>query len=557
MFNDAIDDQPHSAIAAGFVGMDCNTNPQLLEPGMLADGKNMYCRGDGAVESRPGLKVACTSVVSLLNYYGAAACSLPITTLGYFDVPGYEAAIYYSTNWFWAITSGADNATPVRIETAGIYSNPATGSPLVQMLDTFFYLDTFGRINWLTYTAGVWTNGTVTTFSSAATMPVWARLVTQGFRLIAIETSGYKLYASAIGAATVAANWVSTENIQVGNGEGDPAKAVLATQGDALTVLNGHSAYQINQSAASVANWSSIQVCRHTGCIEGRTAVVVGQDVLFLARFGVVSLGALSDTMSISAQAALSAPIQPYIDRINWAQISNAFAVPWRNCYLIALPLDSENEPTHVFAYDLTLRRWMPPWVYTAAPFTYPGTGGQATFGLRCSVVTHFADKTETLIGDAFGQILRIDETPTADQTTASIAAVAPFAPTFSDTAIPCYLRTRSMNHDTTAAKKQALMLEWELAAFASSTDVAVVVLVDDAATVTTAPDSNTVGHIGGFTLASSGNVTRRNQLRGAFYNRTLAPYYSAAIELFCAAKKIRVRSLKLSAFHDAPHYSS
>ena len=556
MFNDAIDDQPQAAAAAGFQGMDCNTNPVLLEPGMVADGKNMYCRSDGAIETRPGIKVACTSVVALLNQYGPASFSLPITTVGYFDVPGYEAAIFYSSNYFWAITSGANNATPVRIvSSSGLYTIPADASPLVQMLDSFYYLDIFGRINWLTYTSGVWTSGILTTFSSGALMPVWGIIVTQGFRLIAIETDGYKLYASAIGSATSAANWVSTENIRVGNGEGDPAQAVLATQGNALTVLNGHSAYQIGMDSASVANWTSIQVCRHTGCIQRRTAVVLGQDVFFLSRFGVVSLGALSDTLSISAQDTISYPIQPYINRINWAQIANAFAVTWRDYYLLALPLDAESHPTRLFAYHLKLRRWMPPWVYNAPAFLYPGSTGLPAFHIRTPIVTEFGGKTETLIADSNGQLLRLDETAESDETTASIAAAAPYAPSFGYIAIDQYMRTRSFTHDQPAARKQPFFVEIECFDNTATFTIDTVLLVDGQATVTAAPDTNTVGRVAQWTPAG-GSEKKRYLLRGQFYGRTLAPYREASVELYRSGSKMAVRAVVLSAFVDPPYFT-
>lgn len=557
MFNDSIDDTPQSAAAAGFQGMDAHTNPVLLEPGVLADGKNLWCRGDGAVETRPGLKVACTSIVSLLNFYGPAPLNQPITTIGYFDTPTYEAAIYYSVQWFWAITTGGDNVTPVRIvSTTGLYSPPAEASPLIQMLESFYYLDIFGRINWLTYTAGVWSNGYVLTFSSGAPMPAWSRIVTQGFRLIAIEVEGYKIYGSAIGTATLAANWVSTENIRVGNGEGDPAQAVLATQGNSLTVLNGHSAYQIDQNAASVADWTSIQICRHTGCIQGRTAVVLGQDVFFLSRFGVVSLGALDQTISISAQNTLSYPIQPYIDRINWAQIANAFAVPWRDYYLLALPLDSETYPTQLLAYNLKLRRWMPPWVYTAPAFTYPGSGSPTAFSIRTPVVTHFSEKSETMFTDNQGQLLRLEEAAETDQTTASIAANAPYAPTFALTAIPQYLRTRGFTHDQPAARKQAFFAELEFYGNTASGTIDTLILVDGQATVTTAPDTNTVGRVATWTPAGAAEK-KRYLLRGAFYGRTLAPYREASVELYRSGGKMAVRSIVLSAFVDAPFYTA
>lgn len=559
MFNDAIDDQPHSAAAAGFVGMDCNTNPVLLEPGVVADGKNLWCRGDGSIETRPGLKVCTTFLRAYLYALGAANPNLEIYAAGFLDTPNYEAQIFFSSTEAWAVTGDGNDLLATRITVGGVAPTIAKRqSPLVQLVDRLFYIDGTGRITWLLYTAGTWTNGQVTTFSTGGAIPVMGNLVAQAFRLIAVEGQGYKCYASAVGTAHNSADWVSTENIQVGSGSGDPPRTVLATQAGFLTVLNGRSAYQISMESATVASWSSLQVCGHTGCVEGRTAVVIGQDVFFLSRFGVVNLGALADTVSIAPQDTLSYPIQPFIDRINWTYIHKAFATTYDNLYLIALPLDSEQVPTRLFAYHLKLKTWMPPWVYTAQTITdWPGFVSAPTWtGFHHALVTHFADKAETILVDSHGQFLRIDATAESDQTTALLLSAATYDASYVNTPIPAYLRTRSFTHDQPASRKQPFFVETEHFDTTASAVIDTVLLVDGQATVTTAPDTNTVGRVAQLT-ATGGIQKKRYLLRGQFYDRTLAPYREASVELYCAGSKMSVRAIVLSAFIDPPFFTS
>lgn len=559
MFNDAIDDQPQAAAAAGFQGMDCNTNPVLLEPGMVADGKNLWCRGDGAIETRPGLKVNTTFLRAYLYALGASNPNLEIYAIGYLDTPTYEAQIFFSSTEAWAVTGSGDNLLATRITVGGVAPTIARqNSQVVQLLDRLFYIDNVGRITWLLYTGGVWTNGNVTVFSTGAAIPVIGRIVAQGFRLIAIEGSGYKCYASAIGTAHNAADWVATENIRVGSGEGDPPKAVLATQAGYLTVLNGRSAYQIEMSGATVASWSALQVCKHTGCVEARTAVVIGQDVFFLSRFGVVNLGALTDTISIAPQDTLSYPIQPYIDRINWTYIARAFATTWNDLYLIALPLDSEQFPTRIFAFHLKLKRWMTPWVYTAQTISsWPGFVSAPTWnGFVHAQVTYFEDKAETILVDNFGQFLRIDDTVETDQTTASLGNPGQYHATYATSAITQYLRTRSFTHDQPAARKQPFFVELECIDNTAAGTIDTVLLVDGQATVTTDPDTNTVGRVAQWTPAG-GSEKKRYLLRGQFYSRTLAPYREASVELYRSGSKMAVRAVVLSAFIDPPYFTA
>jgi hypothetical protein len=560
MFNDAIDDQPQTAGEGGFIGFDCHTNPKLLPAGMLADGKNMYCRGDGSVQTRPGTRINAAVVRATLAYYGTAT-SADITILAscYYDTPTYEATIVFTSNGGWAITGHGDDLLATRILTTTPYITARTDSQLVQMVDRLYYLDTFSQLHWLKYDSGTWTTDPVVRFSDNITMmPTWSYIATQNFRLLAMEATGYKIYASAVGSAATYAEWVQNENIQVGTGEGDAGQVLLATQGGAITLLNARSAYQINTGAATVAAWSSIQISRGVGCIAPRTAAVLGQETFFLSRHGLVKLSDLSDTISIAAQDTLSYPIQPYIDRINVSAISAAFATTWRDLYLLALPLDSETLPTRIFAYDLNRQRWMPPWVYTGDPPTWVGQSTPYTWtGLTGAVATNFADKPETMLIDNVGQLRRIDTAYDTDQSFLTFGVVAPFAMlTQTASVIPSYLRTRDFTHDTTAAKKHPFYIEVELSSNnANPTYIDLLLLGDGAATRTTAPNSATVGYITKW-LVWNEKTIKRQQTRGQFYDRTIAPYYSAAIELFSAQRQMTVRRIELSAFIDAPFYA-
>ena len=559
MFNDAIDDLPQSEITDGFVGMDCTRNPQLLGPGQIADGKNLYCRGDGSIETRPGLKLNAAIVRATILQYGAAESpDLTILTAAYYDTPTFEATIVFTTQWAWVITGSGDDILATILTPTSPYVTARTDSVLVQIVDRLYYLDTFSRLNWLLYTAGVWTTGIVTTFSDASAMPNWAYISAQNFRLLALESTGYKIYASAVGSAIVAADWVKTENIQVGTGEGDPGRVLLATQGGYTTIINTRSAYQINTAAASVANWTSIQVSRNIGIVNARTAVVLGQETFFLARHGVVKLSALQDIVSIAPQDTLSYPIQDYIDRINWSASTAAFAVSWKDCYLLAIPLDSETIPTHFFCYHLNLGQWQTPWIFSGRAPTWANQPTPYTWlGFTGAIAVNFADSLDTMLIDNVGTLRRLEIATGYDYSPISFGVVAPYANlTGNNDLIVSWLRTRSFNHGTTAAKKQALIVEIEIEAFQINTLIDVLVLCDNQASVTAAPSGSTIGYIAQLTLAASGNVTRRQQLRGTFNSRALAPFYSASVELFCANYRFQVRSVKLVSFTDSPHYT-
>jgi len=538
MFNDAIDDQPHSQQALGFEGVDMVTPPAQLPPGLLSDAINIICDGDGLAKSRPALKLnAFLSGTTVGGSYGYNGYTI-VRGLCYYDLPDYEGTICHQDGKILAIPSAANVATPTGVFAPLSFN--ATPVDTVQMIDTLYYL-LDGFLCWTKYTGGVWTNGLVTTFSSGAAMPAWSRIVSQGFRLLLMEANGYKLYASAIGAAALPANWVSTDNIRVGTGTGDPARGLVASQGGFVTMLNAQSVYQIDVSNPTVANWSGLRVTSAVGCVEGRTAVAFGQDVYFLARPGVVSLGSLTDTLSLAPSATLSAPLQPIIDRINWTYISTAFATSWRELYLLAVPLDSDTRPKHLLAFHTRLKRWMGIWDFTTAvAATQPNADNVSFAGFTCGTVCNFGDKAETLLADNTGRVLRIDATAVADAWYNGGA-----------TAFYSIIVTRAFAHDAVDCLKQPMLLEFEQVD-ALSTAVFSFYLPDDAPTQTIATYANwpTYRIANGAAYDPAAGVDRkRYSLRNYARNR------DARAELYSvnASGGLRLRAVKSTAYIDPP----
>jgi hypothetical protein len=534
---DTIDDQPVREVAEAFEGFDCATDPTLLAPGMLSDGMNVRCDGDGKVRMRPGLRMN-------LNVPGGMVAagyrrSAEVMGIGYYDVDGYERTIFFMDDYLWGAPSANNSETAVVIADYGT-GNVTSKVYLAQMVDTMFYLIN-GVLHYATYNAG-WTAGSLTLFSDGSTMPTWQRLVVHGFRLFLMEADASKIYASAVGAAKVMANWVKTENFRVGTGEGDPAKALISSQAGYLTLLCSRSAWQIDTSNASVANWTSLRVTGNTGCVAGDTAIQVGQDVLFLARDGVVSLGALSDTISVSPSSALSAPIRPWIERINWTYIATAWSLKWREYFLIALPIDSNVKPKHIFAFNTRTKRWQSPWIYSLPSLTDPDGGVHSFTGFLRGVQTNFGDKEETLLVDICGRVFRLDATCLVD----SIDNGSTFE------YIPGSAVSRAFIHGAVAELKQPLIAEVEFKDCTAS-DIDLVLLPDGAAAVTAA--GSFPGYqvqLGGATFTAVDGVSRvRRTARNSYV------YRQASLQVFARHGGLILTRLALDAFVDARQISN
>jgi hypothetical protein len=409
LFNDQVDEVPEKADAKLFVGMDAATPASELAPGMIRKGENMWVDVDRLLQTRPAFKFN-----TLLNTSPGAGPSYRVQGAAYYDIPGFERILAVREGKLYEVVSADDNATNAHV--TGPTPSASADISFAQLVATMLWTD--GTLRFSFYSAG-WTHGTVTTFSDASAMPTWSKLVAHGFRALALDPLTDKIYASAVGQASAAADWVKTENIRVGDGTGDPTLEMISGQNGLLIIVKEKSAWWVNTSAASVANWTSGRITGLTGCVEGKTAVQMGQDIYFLSREGVVSLGQLPNTDSISPADTLSAPMQPYIDRINWAAIGTAWGAPWRSLYVLALPVDSDTYPSLFLCYNTRLKAWATPWKCTL-PNQSLGAGTATFAGWSAGVVTRFGKKQETLIGDTCGRLVRLDSTATKDESAAA-----------------------------------------------------------------------------------------------------------------------------------------
>lgn len=575
LFNDALDDTPVSAGSDGFSGADLAAKPNLLAPDLVRNGRNVWMDANQLVQTRPGLRFN-----NLLHTGTLAEGTTRVQGLGYYDTPAIERTLAVRNGKLYEV-DGADVSAPITV-IEGPEPSASLAVKFAQLVDRMFFTD--GVLRWVHFAAGGggWTHGTVTKFSNASDMPAWASICAHGFRLLAVETKGYKLYASAIGQANAEADWVQTENIRVGTGEGDPITALISGQAGNLIVLNLGSIWVVDTTAPAMSDWVIRKVTDVAGCVEGKTAVSLGQDVIFLSRYGVVSLGALADIYSISAAQTLSAPVQPFIDRINWAAIGSAFATVWQDLYLLAVPLDNETLPTVILPFNVRTRRWMTPWTATLGGVILGELPGAALIvdeagqfvedeagnlildggaspaepleavpfeGFSAALVTRFLGRQETVIGDSTGRLLRLDPNYEKDDNT----------PTDSQD-VPSWATLKAHDFDAPEYEKQPFWLE---VLFQRSTATGVQLnLVRDG--LLTFPDRLlddceiierpiTTGTLGVFPIVFPLQFKPNATYRRTFHIRGHPRFRECGLQVYCPRGRLRLRSARFSAFLDTP----
>ncbi len=599
LFNDGLDDDPANDGSAGFNGADFTLKPSQLPTDIVRNGENIWFDVDLTAQTRPGLRYN-----TLCESGELTPTATHIQGIGYLDTQAIERSLAVRNGVLYDV-AGHDIAATTRAWIGFLYQMAVNGTEITastltapvldanakvrfsQLVDRMFFTD--GVLRWIRYVAAAgWTYGAITKFQSpdgivwGDDMPQWSILCSHGFRLFAVETGGNTIYVSAIGAAHAHSFWRKTDNIRVGSGEGDPIKAVLSAQAGNLIVLCASSAWTVNTSDASIANWTIQRITTLAGCVASETALSIGQDVLFLSRYGLTSLGALSANISINAANTISAPIQPFIQRINWGAINTAWATAWGDLYLLALPLDANTRPAMILPFNLRTKRWQTPWTAALGALLLGSAPGQAVLidedalllvdesgnllldngvapvtpftildyeGLSAAAVVRFGDRQETILGESAGRLLRIDPTYDKDDYQLNQSQV-----------IPSWLTLRAHDFSIPENNKQPFWLD---VLFQSSTasGVSLNFVRDNVKVYPARPlaeaevieDNVATGTFGVFPIIFPLRFKPNGDYRRTFHLRALPRFRECGLQVYCPRGRLRLRSVRFAAFIDTP----
>jgi hypothetical protein len=233
----------------------------------------------------------------------------------------------------------------------------------------------------VTITGGGGSGATATANISTQLAPPGLRLI-KSFtnRLFAVGTgeSRNTLYASDILDPEI---WKTTNSIIVGGDDGEDIIAIQPFYGFQIIVFKRNKIYLVDVTPSttvtsgtsvlslvnSAAEWTVQTVSNRIGCIAGRSVALVNKDVFFLANDGIRSVSrSLADDFS-TVGLTISEPVKDIIARINRSFISTCNATFHNNRYLLAIPLDSATNPSHILVYNSIFNCFEGLWEIAAA----------------------------------------------------------------------------------------------------------------------------------------------------------------------------------------------
>jgi len=148
-------------------------------------------------------------------------------------------------------------------------------------------------------------------------------------------------------------------------GESDRPTALVALSQDAVLVCKENSVIAITGLSGSADGWAEQAITREYGCVAPLTAIIVGADVWMLSRRGVMSVTQTQQGILQGVTEPTSRAVKKYIERIDWAQVSQATAATWDNRYFIAVPAKGQTgtiKNTLVLVYNFLNQGWEGIW---------------------------------------------------------------------------------------------------------------------------------------------------------------------------------------------------
>lgn len=393
IYNDNLDDPLLDALAPGFTGVDSTTAPVLLADTVAQYAKNVYMDEQGLAMGRPA--------VELLS----APQSAPVRAAHWYDIPGRESLVVLSGG---VVTDFQIGGPVVPIPSATYTDSPGYRPVLSQLVDSLYRPNSGAGLTWYKWSAGAWTSGTVTTWDNNTAMPVFGAICAHRFRLFASPTGTDELYASDVLEAQTNAKWKLASGLRIGSGEGDPIVGLVSFQETLLLVLKEASLWLVDTGDTNPANWVVRKLTGQTGCSNGRTVVQLAQDVIFMSRYGVVSIGALQQQDTVSPANTISAPM-----RASMQTGKAVWATRWREFYLLAWDstgTQADGAADKYFVYNTQTRAWCGEW--TAE---FPPLPGRPHLGWTAGVTVRPGGVEDTVVCDGAGRVCKLTPARTAD----------------------------------------------------------------------------------------------------------------------------------------------
>lgn len=205
--------------------------------------------------------------------------------------------------------------------------------------------------------------------------PVGKYIITYKDKIIIGNIEGYpsRVMWSGGGANIDKFNWrYGGGYVDIDKDTGDRVTGLIEFQ-DAIIVFKERSIWKVTFTTDGSLVIPTVElVIRGVGCVSHKTIRHVENDVFFLSRRGVYTLGNEANYLAnVLRTNELSAKIRPTFEALTPSELQQACAVYYNNKYRVAYPAGGSMKNSAEVIYDRERLAWMGPNTYPATPGVY------------------------------------------------------------------------------------------------------------------------------------------------------------------------------------------
>lgn len=329
-----------------FKGVDMLTDPERLEPGMIAFGKNTRMR-NGKIEPRRGIQeLEWAEMDDITNFWGSCV---------YASGSGYE--------WLLRCTDDAVIISRPEVSAAIPLPGGVTISAEVELIQAnnkiiMFRGESLAPLVW-TPTADP-ANPAENAFGAApspqggreAISQSWTGLWTRN-RLIVPHSRDEAGVSDVLDAFSYDPN----NDLYLEKGAADSLVGQYPFFDDVI-FFKDKSIHKAGPISGDLSDLVNRPLTSELGLSAQRAVAAIGRDLWFLSESGVMAFSQVLDNQLQGVAPPISQPMQPLIERITWASVSGAAAAVWGGRYYLAVPVDGAAYNNAVLVYDALPGTW-------------------------------------------------------------------------------------------------------------------------------------------------------------------------------------------------------
>lgn len=154
-------------------------------------------------------------------------------------------------------------------------------------------------------------------------------------------------------------NWdLALRRYAINYGDGDQIQGALSFDQGILVVFKTRSTHALSGIDGDDIENTVVKATAslQRGALGPRAFCKVGKSIWHLSSGGVYVTSRNEYGLLESSDTPISAPVQPYIDRINWSYAHTACLHTWNGYVLIAVPIDNSQVPNVVLVFDTLIK---------------------------------------------------------------------------------------------------------------------------------------------------------------------------------------------------------